>query len=573
MVCSPAGFVSLIYSRRGKNGMKRYSLLLVVLLFIVLPLTVMGQNDDTVVIRNIGNLTSFNPILYTDGASVIAANYLWPQLFETDSFTGEPIPGLTSWTISDDNLTYTFTIRDDANWSDGKPITSADVKFVVDAIKSDKVASPYKSSVAGIAAFDVIDDKTFAITLTSPSCVVWSNFADIRVVPSYRFAPDFSDIETNPINTKPDISGGSYILDDAQTGEFEKYHANPTYWGGTPQIPFLVNRVIEDPAVLSQALAAGEIDYASMRGDEFEQLPNKDNINFFAFPQHNTGFLALNWADPTNPQPAYDADGKLVEQTPHPIFSDIRVRQAIAMGYNKDDILETLGGSTGGTRIVGSVVPSLTWAFNPELEPYPFDPDAAAKLLDEAGWKDTDGDGIRDKDGKPLSFTISYSDLLAYFETTALVAQDYLSRLGMDVKVQKLEWSAYLNDVFLGQTYDIAVLSNTGNSPPDPDNLAYGLSYSHNDVPGSGLNTTSYVNPEYDALLDQARTMPGCKTADRAPLYYQIQQIQKDQVVYDFTISPNLIQIMNKRIGGFNPGPWWGLYGFTQHVNEFTVGG
>ncbi len=554
--------------------MKRFLLVVFVLMLVVVPLSMMSaQDDETVVVRNIGNLTNFNPVLHQDGASIIAARYLFPQLFQVDRFTGEPIPGLTSWEISEDNLTYSFTIRDDAFWSDGVPITSQDVEFMIAATANPDIGSPWLSSTDAIESVNVIDDKNFDIVLNSPSCIVWSDFFNLRVLPSHRFAADFSDFLDNPINTNPDISGGPYILVERSTGEFERYVANEDFYGGAPAIPNLVNRVIEDPAVLLQALVAGEIDYASMRGDEFAQLPTTDGLNFESFPQHNVSFIAMNWANPDNPQAAYDEDGNLVEQEPHPIFSDIRVRQAIAMAWNKEDILETLGGAEGGTIVASSVVPSLAWAVNPEIEPYPYDPEAAAALLDEAGWVMNEDTGIRERDGEPLAFEITYSDLLAYFETIALVSQDYFSRLGMDVTVTKLEWATYLNEVFLGQTYDIAVLSNTGNEPPDPHSLSNGLHNSTLDVPGPGNNTTSYVNLEMDALLEQAESLPGCVQEERAEIYYQIQQIQHDEVSYDFVLSPNLIQIMNGRVGGFEPGPWWGLYNFTQHVQEWTLDG
>src|SRR5690242_17156243 len=120
--------------------MKRLLTLMILLALIGIPLTTAsGQGQgDTIVIRGLGNITSFNPVLGQDGASLQAYNILWPPPMETDSETGKAIPGLTSWKVSDDGLTYTFTIRKEANWSDGKPITSADMKFVIEAVKSDK---------------------------------------------------------------------------------------------------------------------------------------------------------------------------------------------------------------------------------------------------------------------------------------------------------------------------------------------------------------------------------------------------------------------------------------------------
>ena len=170
----------------------------------------------------------------------------------------------------------------------------------------------------------------------------------------------------------------------------------------------------------------------------------------------------MNWADPTNPQPAYDESGKAVEQTPHPIFSDIAVRKAVAMGYNKQDILATLGGADGGTPLVGVVAPTITWAYNSSLEPYPFDPEMAQQTLEDAGWVDSDGDGVREKDGVKLAFTIRYSNILNLFETTALIAQDQLNQIGFDVSVELVEWANYLDEIYFGQKYDATPMSNSG---------------------------------------------------------------------------------------------------------------
>src|SRR5690606_32815454 len=99
--------------------------------------------------------------------------------------------------------------------------------------------------------------------------------------------------------------------------------------------PFLINRVIGEQAIAIQAIQAGEIDYTYFQGDLFEQIQNKDDLQYAAFPQVSVNFLSLNWVDPTNPQAAYDEAGNPIAQTPHPLFSDISVRQAVAMGWNK----------------------------------------------------------------------------------------------------------------------------------------------------------------------------------------------------------------------------------------------
>jgi peptide/nickel transport system substrate-binding protein len=553
--------------------MRRYSLVLVVLVFLALPLAVMGQDDQTIVIRGFGNITNFNPILTNDGASAQAYNLLWPLPFETDSFTGEPVPGLTTWTVSEDGLTYTFTILEDAVWSDGTPITSADMKWVIDAVKSDTVESVLKPYADPIAEVNIIDDKTYEVVMVENNCAALSDIGNFRFMPSFRFAEDFSDLATNELTTNPDISGGPYILEEWRPDEFQRFNANPTYWEGEPNIPVLINRVIGEQAVAVQALQAGEIDYSYMQGDLFGQIADTSNLQFQAFPQITVNFFSMNWADATTPSAAYDEDGNSIEQTPHPIFSDVRVRQAVAMGYNKQDILNTLG-ENGGTRLIGVVAPSITWAYNSDLESWPYDPEAAADLLEEAGWVDSDGDGIREKDGVQLAFTINYSDILLFFETTALVIQDQLGQIGFDVTLNKQEWADYISTTYYGQNYDATPMSNSGGSggPPDPNEFT-SLLLSQQDVPGGGGNNiASYINPEVDELIQEARSVPGCALEDRAEIYAQIQQITHDDVAYDWTFTPNLYQIMNSRIGNFNPGPTWVFYGYTAHVEEWTIG-
>ena len=162
------------------------------------------------------------------------------------------------------------------------------------------------------------------------------------------------------------------------------------------------------------------------------------------------------------------------------------------MGFSVEDVMSSLG-EGGATRTLSVVVPAANWAFNTDIEPYPYDPDAAMALLEESGWIDTDGDGVRDKDGQLLEFTVQYSDIVKYFETTSIIMQDQLSQIGFKVNVEKIEWVTYLYDYFYGQRYDATPLSNTFGIAPDPDHFTP-LVTSNLDVPGSGSNTPSYVN-------------------------------------------------------------------------------
>lgn len=553
--------------------MKRSIVFLLVLLLVTIP--IVGQDDETVVIRGFGNIVTFNPALTNDGASFQAYALLFPTPLDVDSFTGEVVPGLTTYEVSEDGLTYTFTIQEGAIWSDGTPITSADMQFVIEAAQQDSINTIYEDGVSQIAEFNVIDDRTYEIVLEAINCAALGQLQTIRFMPAHKYAADFSDFESSDFNLNPDISGGPYILEEWAPDEFQRFRANPDFYAGEPNIPFLINRVVGEQALAIQAIQSGELDYTYFQGDLFEQISNRDSLQFEAFPQVSVNFLSMNWVDGNNPQPAYDEDGNLVEQTPHPIFSDINVRQAVAMGWNKLDVLETLGGEEGGTPLVGVVAPAYAWAYNNDVEIYPFDQDASRALLDEAGWTDADGDGVREcngcataEEGTPLAFTIRYSNILQLFETSVLVAQDQLGQIGMDVSLELVEWSNYIPEVYLGQQYDATAMSNS--TATDPNTFTT-LLQSEQDIPGAGNNLASYVNPEVDALIEAARSVPGCDPAERAEIYYEIQQITHDDVAYDWTFIPNIFHVANTRIGGFEPGPSWVFYGYTAHVHKWTL--
>ena len=178
-----------------------------------------------------------------------------------------------------------------------------------------------------------------------------------------------------------------------------------------------------------------------------------------------------------------------------------------------------------------------------------------------------------EKDGVNLEFTIKYSNILKHFETTALVAQDELSKIGFKVNLELVEWANYLDDVYFGQNYDATPMSNSGGTnTPDPNDFT-SLLRSTEDVPGSGNNIASYVNTDVDKLIQDARTVPGCDQAERAKIYYEIQQKAHDDMAYDWTYVPNIFQVANSRVGNFNPGPSWVFYGYTAYINQWTLDG
>ena len=174
------------------------------------------------------------------------------------------------------------------------------------------------------------------------------------------------------------------------------------------------------------------------------------------------------------------------------------------------------------------------------------------------------------KDGVPLAFTIAYSSILQMFESEALIVQDQLNQIGFDVSVEHYEWGNYLEDIYFGQKFDATPMTNSDAAAAEP-NTFMSLILSRQDVPGSGNNITSYVNPEIDALIDQARSVPGCAEEDRAELYREIQRIAYEDVAYVWLFAPNMFHVSNSRIGGLEPGATWVYYGYLDHPHEWVI--
>lgn len=550
--------------------MKRFLLLIcLVVVYAALPLNAThAQNNPDALIFGItgGDISTLNPALATDGNSNSVIAQIYAGLFKADPDTGQPKPNLATWTASDDSLAYTFTLKD-AKWSDGKPITSADVKFTYDAIVSDKVQSPRKADVALIKSIDIKDDKTFTVNLTQVNCTVWGNtFGVLIPLPKHKFKEDFSDFMTTDFNTKPDVGSGPYLFEEHKAGEYVRLKANPTYFDGTPKIGTVIYRVIADVATVNQALQTDTVDYAFMYPDQLEQLQGKDKFNTFLFPNPNTPILVMNYQDSAAPQAAYDKDGKPNTLKPNKFFADKRVRQAVAMGYDKDSLTKTLGTNSGSTQLSGPITPSFYNVVDVSaVKPWPYDPKKAAELLDEAGWKLNSATGIREKDGVPFQLKLIYSPLIDLWKNIATVAQDQLGQLGIKLEIQEMEWSAYLKDVLLPYKYDITIVGFGGGT--EIDGIAYNLLNSKNVSPNGGFNLAGYVNPKVDDLLVQARTMKGCPIAERAKLYAQIQQIALDDVAYDWTVSTTQVHVLNKRVQNARYGQW-----NPTNINLWTLG-
>jgi peptide/nickel transport system substrate-binding protein len=517
------------------------------------------------------------------GASPITQNY---ALAGDEGVTGALA---TSYDVSDDGLTYTFHLRNDAYWNDGEPITAWDVKFSFDAIASGVIDAPLygllnyvaDGNPVGVKEINVLDDYTYEAVFEQASCTALGNAAGFWVTPShvwnYDGSPDFdfSVLVDDPFDTNPSVAYGPFEFASFNPGEAVAVKATSNWADGTVVPSGFIYRDVPDATVLVEQFLAGELNFVdgptqSRRAD----IRAAANINSYDFPGLSSwDYMGFNLADPTNPQPGLDADGNPIDQGHHPIFGDVRVRRAIQMATDVQGIIDSAVFGEG-TQMAANMAPS-SWAKDPNLAPVPYDPEGAAALLDEAGWP-VGPDGVRicqgcmyAEEGTPFEFSLITNQGNTRRETIGVVIQDELYDLGITVDFQAIDFNTLIDETFGAQTFDAYILGWGGGFPSDPDQTQF-WSPSNDDPSNSSSNATSYNNPKLNELMIQAATVPGCDPAARAEIYHQIEKILQDDQPYVWLYVQNNMYAANKDVVGFEPYnnvPLWNIHTWVISSN------
>jgi peptide/nickel transport system substrate-binding protein len=470
-----------------------------------------------------------------------------------------------SYEVSPDGLTYTFTLRPGALWSDGEPLDAADFKFTYDAILSEQVESPFKTSLANLAGIDVLDPLRVQVRFQQPFC---DAIEALRIpwLPSHLYAPDFTDIMASQGNTNPPVTAGPFAFQSWTPGENIVLRRNARAWQGAPLADRVVLHIEADQTERFARLLDGGVDVAPVAPSQMTSAEADPNVLIYRANLDGYDFVAINLANPKNPQPGVDEAGNRLVQDPHPVLADRSVRQAMALALDYDTIIESIY-LQQGYRITSNVLPIIPWAHDVAVEPYLYDPNAARQLLESGGWIDTNNDGIRERGQTPLVLELIVVAGNTIHEQLADLVQDQLNSVGFDITVTPLEATA-LAAQLLGQRYDLAVTGWTGLGSDPNDDWLWASSH---DRPASDFNFVSYQNPEVDRLLAEANRVPGCRPQDRAPLYKQIQRLIRNDLPYIFISGAVGNTGYRQDLGGIEPAAWdftWNLYDWYRTAPE-----
>ncbi|MEZ4860471.1 MAG: ABC transporter substrate-binding protein [Caldilineaceae bacterium] len=508
---------------------------------------------------------TFNPVLTTNSTSLAVLRKIYPVLIDQDPTSGMPAVGwglAQKWDFAPNNEVVTLTLRTDVLWSDHVPVTADDVRFTLEAIRTPAVASPYREHLTNVAAITTPDAAHVVLHLQSPDCTILQDLQQ-PLLPSHLFAPDFGDLRTNPLNVKPTVGAGPFLYSDHTLNDHITLVRNDTYWDNAPLMERWEYRVIPDSLNQLQALTNGNVDWLKLAASQVAPAQRIGGVALFQSPADSLIFLALNLADPTQVQPGRDVNDQLAPQTPHPILGDLKVRKAIALGVDYAHLLDEVYGAAA-FRLGSYLLPTVNWAYA-DLPPSPYDVATARQLLESAGWRDRNGDGVRDRQGVALQLTLLTNTDSEERIALATLIQHQLQALGFAINFDALSFDT-VADQLLAQRYDMVLIGwdNLGADPASSD-----FWHSRYDVPGSGANFVSYQNPQVDEWLDRARTLPGCETPARGALYRNVQeQIYRD-LPYILIGGELQSWAYQRRWQGIQPGAWR----FDYNVQRWWLAG
>jgi peptide/nickel transport system substrate-binding protein len=490
---------------------------------------------DTIIMGTIGDASNLIPPLASDASSSTITGHVYNGLIRYDKnmrFEGDLAE---SWDISDDGREITFHLRKGVRWHDGEPFTSADVLFTYKLMIDPETPTAYAERYKQVEEAMAPDAYTFKVRYAEPLAPALVSWA-MGICPEHLLKDE--DISTSELARNP-VGTGPFRFVKWDPGEQIVLERNEDYFEGAPYIKRIVYRIVPDTTTMFLELQSGGLDYMGLTPLQYarqtESPAFKRRFNKYRYPAFAYTYLGYNLRKP--------------------MFQDRRVRQAISYAIDKQEIVD--GVLLGlGQPATGPYKPG-SWPYNPEVQRYPYAPDKARALLDAAGWKDRDGDGVRDKDGQALAFTILTNQGNDQRIKAGEIIQRRLQEVGIEVKLRVIEWASFLKEFIYTGRFDATILGWT--IPVDPD--GYNIWHSSKTGPRE-LNFIGYSNPEVDRLLEQGRRVLGVDK--RRPVYHRLQEILAEDVPYTFLYVPDSLPVVARRFHGIEEAPAGIMHNFNR---------
>jgi peptide/nickel transport system substrate-binding protein len=528
-----------------------------------------GIASSYVVIAIPGDVDSFNPLFAEEVTAGEINDLIFPGLLDSrfDTARGllEYSPLLArAWEYLEGNRDIVFHMRTDAKWSNGVAVLARDVQFSYELYGDTTVASVRQSFVDGLRksktgtidvheAVEVLDDSTvvFHFERAYPGQLF---DAGLPILPAHVFEQvPKQTLRESPVNQKP-IGSGPYMLKSWKPLQEIILESSPTSVLPKPgNVGQLIFRVIPDSRSRLAQLRSGDVDLvANVRLEDAVGLQQDNRLQII--PTGERIYDALNWNN-LDPVEYERSGGKAIR--PHPLFGDSKVRRALTLAINRQEIVRSYLRSFG-REAIGPISPIFRWAYNDTLKPLPYDPLLAASLLESEGWRDRNGDGVLDKGARRFSFVLRITAGDQLRSNIAAIVQNGLRALKIDVQIEQVERSVFWKDL-MQKKCDAWIAGFSVPLQMQLDEM-WG-----SDLKQSPFNLVSFRNKRVDEILKGAKHVQ--RETDHAAAWKEFQVILHSEQPCTFLYWMNGLVAVNKRVQGIDIG----ALGTLHHAWEWYV--
>lgn len=481
--------------------------------------------------QTVGKLT---PIIATDAYQSAVEGFVLESLITRDPNTFEWRPWIAkSWQVADDGLTITYDLRRDVVFSDGQPLTADDVVFTYQWIMNPDVNAPalrtYYDNFESVTA-----DGDYRVVFRMKRPYFRSlDFSGGMAILARHFYEQFTPEQFNEM---PGLLFGSgpykLAVPPEQwrpgTGKIE-LDRNNQYWGPRPTFDKLVFREIRDETAQLTSFRNRGIDRFGISPEKYPRLRNDqdllDHANLHVYEAPNFGYRYIGWNQQREGEPT--------------AFADKRVRQAMTLLANRKEMAKQL--MSGLARVATGPFNPLGQQADPDIEPWPYDPEKAKQLLAEAGWVDRDDDGVLENaDGKEFRFSLIFPAGSANYQQMAYYLRDAYARAGIVMEPAETEWNTMLQRID-ERKFDAMTLAWTGNIEGDPKQIFHSDS-----IEGGGHNYITYRNERLDELIDTARVT--MDEQERMPMWHEVNRIFHEDQPYTFLFFSKTAVFIDQRM-------------------------
>ncbi len=465
---------------------------------------------------------TLNLLTATDAYAGRINDFLFDSLIKRNNKTLEFEPKVArSWEISEDQQTYTFHLRQDVRWHDGKPLTADDVIFTFERIMDEKVDAPHlRVYYKDIAKVEKLDDFTVRFTYAVPYFKALEFVGGIPILPKHIFS-DGKNFNSHSANRAP-VGNGPYRFVEWKTGKHILLERNQNYWdqAHVPALKKILFKIVPDDTVTLQTLKKGELDLASLRPIQWVRQTDSEKFqkNFVKHQYYTPSYRYIAW------------------NLRNPLFQDKRVRKALAHLINRQAVVDKLEFGLG--KITTGPFWVFGYEYNHKLPPLAFDPNEAKRLLEEAGWVDEDHDGIREKDGKKFKFELLIPAGADFYVRLASILKKDFAEAGIELDIRTMAWATFVQQIN-NRKFDAVSLAWAFGFDEDPYQVW------HSSQSDQGSNFVGFKNAEADQIMTQARQT--FDKQERARLYHRLHEILYEEQPYAFLYTGPALVARNRR--------------------------